>query len=91
MYRDWDRPEDLGHFLVAIDIGSFLPIDEFKRRMDDLFAQVKGADLARGFYSIYLPGELEFEKERLHHERGISIEPGIWAEINLLASELRVS
>jgi LDH2 family malate/lactate/ureidoglycolate dehydrogenase len=91
MYRDWDRSEGLGHVFIAIDIGRFLPIEEFKQRIDDLCAQVMGSDLAQGFDSIYLPGELEFLKERDHRTRGIQVDPGVWAEITALAGELGVS
>lgn len=88
LVRDWNRTEGLGFFFFVINIASFLPIDQFKDRIDELCEQLKHSELAPGSTAIYLPGEIEFEAEERNRQRGVSVEPKVWDEIQALASEL---
>ena len=54
---------------IAIDIATFIPLEEFQRRVDAVAAYVKGAQLAEGFSEIFVPGEPE---ERTFIERSRS-------------------
>jgi LDH2 family malate/lactate/ureidoglycolate dehydrogenase len=91
MYRDWDRPENVGHFFIAIDVASFMSAEDFEKRIDRLCAEVKASELAPGFDAIYLPGEIEFQREQHHREAGISVAAPVWGEIREVADELNVS
>ena len=44
---------------LALDVARFLPLDEFRRRVDRLVADVHASDLAPGTERIYVPGEIE--------------------------------
>ena len=54
-------------FVQAIDVEHFIPLGEFKARMEALIAEIKGSALAPGSPGIFLPGEIEhlLKKERL--------------------------
>jgi LDH2 family malate/lactate/ureidoglycolate dehydrogenase len=59
MYSDFDKPQDVGHFMIAIDISRFLPYEEFISRMDALLEQARAVQPARGFSKVMAPGDPE--------------------------------
>lgn len=63
-----------GHFFLVIDPQRFIPLDEFKKRMDEMIRMVKGAqppDQPMG--PISLPGERGFEKKKKRLREGIPV------------------
>jgi LDH2 family malate/lactate/ureidoglycolate dehydrogenase len=60
-----------GHAFVAVDIGAMMPIDDFKRRMDDTIREIKESPKAKGSERIYLPGEMEWERREEALKLGI--------------------
>jgi len=54
------------HFFMALDINHFMPVSEFKERVDRMVRMMKDSRLAQSYDRIYLPGEIEFET---HHKR----------------------
>lgn len=62
-----------GHLVGALDIGRIVPINEFKRRVDELIRVVRGSALASGAERIYLPGEIEHETRRERLVTGIPL------------------
>jgi len=54
---DMTRPQDVGHFIVAIKPDLFMPLADYRSRMDVLMSRVKGVALAPGFDEICIPGE----------------------------------
>ncbi|MCW4035680.1 MAG: Ldh family oxidoreductase, partial [Candidatus Bathyarchaeota archaeon] len=79
-----------GVFMMAIDVGRITDIDGFKRRVDDLFASVKGSPLAPGSEEILIPGDPERMMRERRLSEGIYIEEKTWGEIVALAGELGV-
>ncbi|MFC1915558.1 Ldh family oxidoreductase [Chloroflexota bacterium] len=77
-----------GHFLLAINIRSFMPLEEFTKRMDQLIKDIKASKLARGFTRVYLPGEQGFEKRAQRLELGIPIGAAVWDELQSLRTRL---
>ncbi|KFZ19832.1 hypothetical protein V501_00449 [Pseudogymnoascus sp. VKM F-4519 (FW-2642)] len=61
---DPSKPADVGHFLIAIKPDLFMPLEEFRERMDYLYQRVVGSDKMHGVDRIYFPGEIE----QLRHE-----------------------
>ena len=66
--HNWrDKPEgsraldDLGHFFLAIAPAMFMPIEEFKVRMETLIGHLRASKLAAGVERIIVPGEPEYE------------------------------
>lgn len=50
-------------FYLAINPEHFMPLDEFRGRIDRLVRMVKASERARGVDEVFLPGELEFRKK----------------------------
>jgi LDH2 family malate/lactate/ureidoglycolate dehydrogenase len=57
--KDSEVPVNQSHAFVAIDIAHFLPIEQFKERVDHLIRFIRNAPRAKGADRIYLPGEME--------------------------------
>jgi ureidoglycolate dehydrogenase (NAD+) len=58
-----------GHFFIAINPGTLMPISAFKQRMDQAIRELKDSPKAKGSERVYVPGEMEWEKrdEALKH------------------------
>jgi LDH2 family malate/lactate/ureidoglycolate dehydrogenase len=72
------RHRPSGVFLGVINIAAFTPIDEFKKSMDDMIADIKSSKLAKGFKEILIAGEPEFLAEQRRLKSGIPIDNEVW-------------
>ena len=61
-----------GHAFLAINPGAMTPLAEFKARMDAMIREIKGAPKA-GDGRIYLPGEMEWERQERAQREGITL------------------
>jgi LDH2 family malate/lactate/ureidoglycolate dehydrogenase len=81
-------PSKIGHFFLAIDVGQFSPIDEFKARIDRMIRDVKDSEKAEGTRELYLAGEIEWNAKRDRLERGIPMLTSIVDDLEKLATGL---
>lgn len=70
---DFDRPQNVGHLLIAMRPDLFIPLEQYYDRLDDLAARIRGSDRAAGFDEVLLPGELEDREEKRRRHRGIPL------------------
>ena len=82
---------DVSHTLMAIDIEWFMPLEEFRRRMDDFADMVKSRALRPGFDEILIPGEQEARRVARKADVGIPLEDKAIDDLKALASELGVT
>ena len=73
LYDDLDHPQRNGHFVIAINIASFIEVAGFKARMDAYIDEMKRSELAPGFDEIIMPGEIEFRKEERQRAEGLLV------------------
>lgn len=76
------------HFFMALDIRHFMPVTEFKKRIDRMVHMMKSSQLASGQDKIYLPGELEFETQHQRIKEGIPYPKGVISKLEKLAQDL---
>lgn len=91
MYDDWDRPQDVGHLVLALDPEAFLGREAFLRRMENLWKAIKATPPAPGFAEVFLPGEREL---RLREERqvlGVPLEETALQSLQVLAERYGVA
>ncbi|MDH3272151.1 MAG: Ldh family oxidoreductase [Gemmatimonadota bacterium] len=81
---------DVSHTLIALDIEWFMPLGEFRRRMDDFAGMVKSRALRPGFDEILIPGEQEARRVARKSERGVPLENGVLGDLRDLGVELGV-
>lgn len=65
-YKDFDRPQNVGHLFLALRPDLFVSMEEYRSRIDLLVDRVQTSATAEGATEILLPGELE---ERSRAER----------------------
>ena len=70
-----------GHFIMVLNIDSFMPVAEFKSRMDDMIRDFRASEPAKGFERVYLPGEPEFERKSQRLKTGIPISHTVWKQL----------
>jgi LDH2 family malate/lactate/ureidoglycolate dehydrogenase len=84
-YKAFDRPQDVGHFFLAMRPDLFVPMDQVRARMDVLVQRIKACPKAEGFDEILMPGELEAREAARRERAGIPY----GAEIELLHAEAK--
>ena len=86
----WDNAssrQDLGFFLMAINIASFCDLGGFKRRIDQMIDEIKASQAGPDCDEILLPGEPEFRSERINRARGILVGPGVLRDLKALSRQ----
>lgn len=61
------------HFVAAIDVAAFTPVEEFKRHMDDFLRTLRTTPPAPGHDRVLYAGLLEAETERQRRRDGIPL------------------
>jgi LDH2 family malate/lactate/ureidoglycolate dehydrogenase len=81
-YKTFDRPQNVGHFFLAMKPDLFVSETDYKARMDTLAERIRAVPKASGVGEILLPGEPEARESvhRLH--AGIPYTAGEVATLN---------
>lgn len=82
--------QDVSHLMIAIDIAWFMPVEEFKARMDDFIRQIKSAKLRPGFDEILVPGEIDYRREQAYRRDGAQLDAVVFDELAALAQTLGI-
>ena len=77
----------VGHFFMAIDIARFMPVEEFGRRLGQLFAMIKDSRKALDQSTIYVHGEKEALRAELHQRAGVPIAENVFQALRSIARE----
>ena len=78
----------VGASMVVIDISRFQPPKEFASKMGCYTSQIKGLKKAKGFNEIFMPGEIEYNKEKLSVADGVSMDDNAVNAINELLKNI---
>ncbi len=62
-----------GVLLMAIQIERFIPVEEFKEKMKDFRDKIKESNKNPGVDEIFLPGEIEYNRETEYRANGIPL------------------
>jgi LDH2 family malate/lactate/ureidoglycolate dehydrogenase len=82
---------DVSHRLTAIVIEWFMPLAEFRARMDALAHMIKSRALRPGFKAILPPGDQEARRVALKSAAGVPLEDEVLADLRALGAELGVT
>jgi LDH2 family malate/lactate/ureidoglycolate dehydrogenase len=86
--RGFSHATAYSQVFLAIDIATFIPLEDFQRRVDELITYVKGGKLAEGFTEIHIPGERSWKERALREKRGIPLDEITLGELRSLAGQL---
>lgn len=92
--KSFHKPEGqtgVGASVIAIDIERFMPIKDFEKNIREYIIKVKSLKKAKGFDSIYLPGEIEHNIELASKNNGISLDENTVTAINNILGEINSS
>jgi LDH2 family malate/lactate/ureidoglycolate dehydrogenase len=74
----------VGASLIVLDINRFMELHVFQSHMEGYIESIKAMKKAKGFNEIFLPGELEYNKEQHSYKEGIQIDEKAVAAIDSL-------
>jgi LDH2 family malate/lactate/ureidoglycolate dehydrogenase len=79
-----------GHFIIALDISRFIPLDVFKSQIDRQLRDLKASKVLPGFDAIRLPGEQRRTRRAQRASKGVPVFPEVIELLDKLASELKI-
>jgi len=82
------RPQGIGLLMLALRIDRFMPVQEFKARVDDLIRKLKGSRRVPGVQKILIPGERSELLARQRLMEGIPLPAGVVQSLRGVAQEL---
>ena len=80
-----------GHFVMALNLAAFGPVDRFAERMEQMIAELKGVPLAEGVEEIFYPGEMEARAEARHLAEGLDLPAQTMLDLNKAAADWGVA
>ncbi|WP_423149023.1 Ldh family oxidoreductase [Rubrolithibacter danxiaensis] len=82
--------QGIGHFLGAMRVDGFRPLDEFKTHMDTWIERFKRAEPIDPQQKVIIPGEPELEAEKIRKTEGIPLYEAVVNDLNDLAARLNI-
>lgn len=70
-------------------IERFMPLAQFRNLMQGYTDSIRSSRRAKGTARIYLPGEIESEKEKMSRERGIELSAASLKTLNQLLEKVK--
>lgn len=91
-----DPPDDpvgagIGHFVGAMRVDGFRPIDEFKSHLDKWIERFKSAKTSDTEHRVIIPGEPELEAETVRKANGVPLMHAVVKDLNELAQRFGIS
>jgi ureidoglycolate dehydrogenase (NAD+) len=85
MFQQWEKPQNVGHFFIVVDPAFFMPIEEFYRRSDALFDEIKNSVPINPEQPVLYPGEMEALSWDQQKKEGIGLDEKTWNTIKAFA------
>ncbi len=76
-----ERRQGISQTFLAIDVARFLPLEEFRARMDRLAAAVKSTRPAAGYDEVLVAGDPEWRAEQTRRREGVPLQTGVWESL----------
>lgn len=79
---------EMGQFFMTFDVQRFMPLDQFKARMDELIDQIHESPKSPGVDRIYVAGEIEHDLQSERLASGVPIEESVFESIEAAARDV---
>jgi LDH2 family malate/lactate/ureidoglycolate dehydrogenase len=73
LWADFENPQNVGHFFVALDVSKFVDLGHFKDRIEKMKGEIKSLPKTPGTESIFMPGEIEQQRKKDRKANGIEL------------------
>ncbi|WP_435746181.1 Ldh family oxidoreductase [Microbacterium sp. PMB16] len=91
MYTDFSKPQNIGHWMLALDVERFLPFTDFLSRIDGLADAAHAVAPAPGAERVLVPGEPEERTLSARTAGGIDLPPATLEELEALGAAFAVA
>ena len=81
----------IGHFVGAMRVDGFRPVEEFKTHLDNWISRFKSASTTDPDQKVIIPGEPELEAEAERKKNGIPIVDAVLTDLNGLAERFGIA
>jgi LDH2 family malate/lactate/ureidoglycolate dehydrogenase len=88
--KDSTTVTNTGHAIVAVNIASFIDVREFKKKVDQVWQEMKSSPKLPGFDEIRLPGERSAQVYRDRMANGVPLSRELHASLDSLADRLGI-
>jgi LDH2 family malate/lactate/ureidoglycolate dehydrogenase len=78
----------MAQFFLTIDPTRFMPLDQFKGRMDEVIDQIHESPKSPGVDYIYVAGEIEYGLQSRRERDGVQIEESVLADLDRVEQAL---
>jgi LDH2 family malate/lactate/ureidoglycolate dehydrogenase len=79
-----------GHFIVAVDVSRFTPLDTFKAEVDRHMRDMRDSERLPGFDAIRIPGEQREARIRSRSRDGVPLSAELRKKLDDLAGQLEI-
>lgn len=83
-------PTGVGIMTMAVDIKRFMPEERFRDLLEEYVGQIKSSKKVSGNDTIYMPGEIEAERELENLKEGVELDSYILEQIKALLKEKNI-
>ena len=84
------NPSGAGHFMVALNVEAFQPLDDFNTRMDEYIRSLKDVPVAEGHSQVFFPGEMENLADAENRAKGLLLPEDTLTDLARVAKEAGV-
>src|SRR3954466_2418864 len=79
-----------GHFIVALDIARFIPLEDYKAEVDRHIGELKASKRLPGVDEIRMPGERRRQSSEERTRDGLPLSAALVAQLDALAGKLSI-
>jgi LDH2 family malate/lactate/ureidoglycolate dehydrogenase len=79
-----------GHFILALDVARFLPLEAYKAAVDRHVRELKQSKRLPGVDEIRMPGEQRLSRRDDRGRNGVPLPPPLVAQLDKMAGELSI-
>ncbi len=81
------EPASIAHYVQALDVEAFVPLDQYRQRVDEFCASLKSVPTAEGHLEVLLPGEPELARVRQRARTGCPLTNHVRSILSALGTE----
>ncbi len=85
------HPLRIGHFFMAINVESFVPVERFRKTTGSIVRELRETRKSPGDERIYTAGEKAHNIAKRVMREGVEIPPGLQKNLTALRQELKLT
>lgn len=91
MYKDFTKPQNVGHFMWSLPIECVMPISKYQARIETLLQMVYDSRPEMPDAKIQIPGENAYRLFQQRKKNGISISKHVWNDLIAISKDTAIN